>query len=501
MKKNLITNPLILQILEKYKVIWALNHVSALATWDLETCMPQEGAKARAEALSKISSLSQSLFLEEKFVSLIKNAEKESLNDYEKGIIRLLKRSLKYYEKLPPKFIEEFVKTTSEATVVWQSAKEKNNFSLFEPYLEKIIYLSKRKAEYLGYKNHPYDALLDEYEEDLTTEEVQKFFNEIKEPIISLLNYVKKSPKYKHEHPLEHQSYEVEEMKKIVDKILNLIHYNMNHLRIDTSSHPFSTNIGPGDQRITTRYLGKDFQRTISAVIHEYGHALYELQSHEELHYTPISGGTSLVIHESQSRFWENFIGKSIEFIKLFYEDFSKTNNPNMHTINDIYEYFNIVRPSLIRTEADEISYHLHIMIRFEIEKELIEGTIKVKDLPKIWKEKYKSYLGIEPQSDREGVLQDIHWSHGSIGYFPTYSLGTFLSAMWKNKMEKEVDKIEELLKSKEGIQKIQSWLKENIHQYGSSYTFPQLVKKTTGENLNPKYLLEYLENKYRGLY
>src|SRR3989338_7296211 len=198
-ESNLIKHHLIKELLEKYKVLWALGHVSALAHWDLETYMPKEGAKARGESLGKIASLSQSLFLDEKFVSLIEKADDEkNLNDYEKAILRLLKRSLKYYQKLPPEFIEDFVKTTSEATVVWRAAKEKNDFSLFKPYLEKIVELSRKKAEYLGYKEHPYDALLDDYEEGLTTKDAQIFFDSIKNPIIELINYVKSSKKFKH---------------------------------------------------------------------------------------------------------------------------------------------------------------------------------------------------------------------------------------------------------------------------------------------------------------
>jgi len=503
MDSKLIQHPIIIKLLEKYRILWALNHVSALAHWDLETYMPKEGAKARGEALSKIASLSQSLFLDKTFVDLIEQAAKETgLNEYELAVVRLLKRSLKYYQKLPPEFIEDFVKTTSEATVVWRNAKEKSDFSLFEPYLEKIVQLARKKAEYLGYKEHPYDALLDDYEEGLTTKDAQNFFDSIKNPIVELINYVKNSKNFKHEHPLEHEEYDVEQMKKFTEKLLQFIHYNMDHIRIDTSSHPFSIYLGPGDQRITTRYEGKDFASAYSSAIHEYGHALYNLQSHEDLHYTPISGGNSVVIHESQSRFWENFLGRSKEFIKFFYEDIIKIEKAiGKYSVDDIYEYLNLVRPSLIRTEADEVTYHLHVLIRFEIEKGLIEGSIQVKDVPKVWNEKYKKYLGVEPKNDSQGVLQDIHWSDGSIGYFPTYSLGTALSAMWKHKMEKDIGKISDLLKDKEGIKKIQDWLKKNIHQYGSTYTFKELVRKTSGEDFNIKYLIEYLENKYKNLY
>ncbi|MDO8508716.1 MAG: carboxypeptidase M32 [Nanoarchaeota archaeon] len=499
MHSNLIKHPSIRKILEHYRVIWSLNHLSGLGNWDLETYMPEEGSEARGEALSKIASLSQKLFLEKEFVELIKESSKlNDLNDYEKAIIRMLLRDLEFYEKLPSAFIEDFVKTTSEATTVWRKAKNSSNFSLFEPYLKKIVELCKKKAEYLGYKESPYDALLDRYEEGLTTKEVEKYFASIKTILVELTNRIKKSESYRGSHSLEEEKYDIETMHKFNQKLLKFIHGELTHLRIDVSSHPFSTSLGKGDARITTRYKGKDFAGTYGSTMHEYGHSLYEIQSHNDLHYTPIAGGSSLIVHESQSRFWENFIGRSEEFLKLIYGDLVEA-QPSFkkYDLSEIYKYLNLVKPSLIRTEADEITYHLHILIRFEIEKDLIEGKIDVKDLPKIWNEKYKSYLGVDVPSDREGVLQDIHWSGGSIGYFPTYSLGTALSAMWKHHLEKEIGDIPQLLKSMDGINKIKDWLKKNIHEYGSTYTFRELVLKSCGEEFNPKYLLEYLEDKY----
>lgn len=344
--------------------------------------------------------------------------------------------------------------------------------------------------------------MLDEYEEGLTVEEVEKYFDSIKKPLIELIEYIKNSKKFIPEHPLEKQEYNIEKMKKLTDKILKFVHYNLSHLRIDVSSHPFSISLGKGDARITTRYEGKNFARSYSSTIHEYGHALYEIQSHDDLNYTPICGGNSLIIHESQSRFWENFVGKSKEFISLLYEDIIDAESSfKKFSIDEMYAYVNLVKPSPIRTDADEVTYHLHVIIRFEIEKALIEGKIKVKDIPKIWGEKYQEYLGITPSNNQEGVLQDVHWSGGMIGYFPTYSLGPALSAMWKNHLEKDMGKIENILKTKEGIRKIQDWLKENIHQYGSTYIFRELVKKTTHEEFNSKYLLDYLEKKYKKIY
>lgn len=502
MKEKLIKNNLIKEILESYKIIWSLNHLASLAHWDLATHMPDKGSSGRGEALSKVASLGQELFLRKEFVDLIEKASKEKdLNDYEKAIIRLLKRELEHYKKLPKEFVEEMTKSESAAQIVWQKAKKADDFSMFEPHLQKIIDLSRKKAEYLGYEDHPYDALLDEFEEGLTTKDVEKFFSSIKENLIELLDYIKKSPNFKNEHPLEHEKYDVDAMRKLIDKIIDYLHNTRENLIVDQTEHPFSISISPGDQRITTNFVCESFNFPFTSTIHEYGHALYDLQSHEDISYSPIEGGTSLVIHESQSRFWENIIGRSKEFIELFYKDIYGLGIPDKHTLEDIYEYLNIVRPSLIRTEADEVTYHFHIMIRFEIEKEIMEGKINAKDIQKIWKEKYKEYLGIEPKDDKTGSLQDVHWSQGSIGYFPTYSLGTALSIMWKNTIEKDLGSVTELVKTREGIEKIKHWLHEKIHQYGSTFTFKEIVKRVCEEDFSAKYLINYLEKKYKTLY
>ena len=503
MENSLIKNAKILRLLEDYRVIWALGHFSGLGYWDLETYMPQDGVEARGEALSKIESLSQKLFLDKDFVKQIKECAKiEDLNDYEKGIVRLLERKLKFYESLPAAFLEEFVRTASESTNIWRKAKDTNNFSLFEPYLQKIVELSRQKAKYLGYKEHPYDALLDDYEEGLTTKEVEEYFNSLKGLIVNLLNKIKSSKKYCLTSPITEEIYDPEKMSKFTKELLSVLHGKLSDLRVDVSSHPFSINLGYGDSRITTRYLGKDFARSYGSTIHEFGHALYELQSHKDLSYAPTKGGTSLIIHESQSRFWENFIGRSKEFLETVHKMLVEA-QPTLkkYSLDDIYHYLNLVRPSLIRTESDEVTYHLHILIRFEIEKGLIEGSIEVKDLPRVWANLYKKYLDVDVTSDKEGVLQDVHWSQGSIGYFPTYSFGTALSAMWMDKLESELGDISLLLKSSEGTLKIKNWLRENIHQYGSTYTFKDLVKKVTGEAFNTKHLLDYSTDKYNKIY
>lgn len=493
-------NKKIKEILEYYKLPWALSYFQGVAHWDLETYMPQSAAMARGEAMSKVSSLRQKIFLDPAFAKLIASAGKQKLNDYENAVVRVLKRSLLQYEKLPPKFIEDFEKLTNEATVVWRKAKETNNFKLYEPYLTKIFEMNKKLAGYLGRgsssagKNSPYDALLDQFEEGLTAKQVESFFAEIKQPLKDLLGKIVKSKKYIKVHPLENAKYNKNKLEELNSKILKLFWQDFGRFRLDVSTHPFTTSFGKNDTRITTWYHDSDFSRSLLATVHEFGHALYDLQSADDLEMSPIAGGSSLVIHESQSRFWENFVGRSDAFIKFFKKDFESAVGKKLKT-EDVSTYFNKVAPGMLRVEADEITYHFHIMLRFEIEKGIIEGKLKVADLPKIWNAKMKEYLGITPKNDSEGVLQDIHWSGGAVGYFPTYSLGTFLGAQWEERIG-----LEDKVMSVESVNKIKKWLADRIHKYGSTYTLEELLKKNKMK-FDPTVNLKYLEKKYSKIY
>jgi len=476
-------NPTILKILDYYKNLWAISHVSAVSHWDLETYMPKKGVEARGQALGRLAVIRQKMFLDPTFANLIATADKQILNDCENGVIRVLNKSLDFYRKVPSTFLEEFENLTNTATVIWREAKEKEDFKIFQKPLSKIFDMNRQMAEYLGYKDSPYDALLDLFEEDLTSKSVNEFFSEIKQPLQELLKQITSSKKYQKTHWLENAKYDKNEMSKLNDKVLKSLWPDSDRLRLDISTHPFTTSFGNNDTRITTWYHKKDFARSLLATIHEFGHALYDLQSADSLEMTPIAGGSSLVIHESQSRLWENHIGRSREFIEKFLPDFKKVTGGGLR-VEDVYQYFNKVSPSLLRVEADEVTYHFHIMLRFEIEKDIIEGKLKVKDIKEVWNTKMKDYLGIVPKKDSEGVLQDIHWSGGSVGYFPTYSLGTFLGAQWETKIKGDPKK----------------WLGEHVHKYGSTYTMPELLKKNKMK-YDPTVNLNYLQQKYSKLY
>lgn len=492
-------DPTILKILDYYKDLWALSHTSAVNHWDLETYMPKKGIEYRAQALGRLAIIRQKMFLDKDFVNLIHKSQNIiNLTDQEKGVVRMLTRSLRFYEKLPSEFIENFEKLTNTATVVWREAKQKDNFKLFEKDLTKIFDMNRQMAEYLGYKDSPYDALLDQFEEGLTSNKVGPFFDQIKNPLKELLNKIINSDKYQSVNervrPLQNLKYDKNKMSKLNQKLLKVFWSELGeNFRLDESTHPFTTSFSNQDTRITTWYHEKDFARSLMATVHEFGHALYDLQSDDSLEMTPIAGGSSLVIHESQSRLWENHVGRSMEFIEKFLPDMKMAVYSSRLTVDDAYFYFNKVSPSLLRVEADEVTYHFHIMLRFEIEKGVIEGKIKVKDLREVWNSKMKEYLGVTPKKDSKGILQDIHWSGGSVGYFPTYSMGTFLASQWRSKM---LNAKSQMLNYK----KIKYYLEQNIHKYGSTYILEELLKKNK-MIFNPSVNLKYLYEKYKKIY
>ncbi|MGB9729379.1 MAG: carboxypeptidase M32 [Thermoprotei archaeon] len=498
MSDALFQNKIVLDILEKYKTIWSIGHALAVLKWDVETYMPESGIEERSISVSQLNLLKQKLILDPDFISLIDKADEiRDLNDFESGVVRVLKRSIKIYKSIPPKLLEEFSKVTQESVVIWKNAKIKNDFQTFQPYLEKIMVLSREIAEHLGYKEHPYDALLDLYEEGLTSRDVSSIFDSIVPTSKKVLETVLERKNYLQKHPLEDVTYSTDIMRNVTKELATILGYDHKRFRIDTSAHPFTIGIGIRDVRVTTRYEGKDFKSALFSLIHEYGHALYELQNNEAFIATPLAGGVSLGIHESQSRFWENMIGRSKQFSKAVYPILAKhLDFLSKFSANDLYLYFNTVKPSLIRVDADEVTYNLHILVRFEIEKLLLNNEIKVSDVPELWNENMEKYLGIKPKTYSEGVLQDIHWSQGSVGYFPTYTIGNVVAAQLRAHMLKDIPDLYDQIANLK-FTSIKDWLKDKIHKWGSTYPPKELLKKAIGEEINPHYFLQYLEEKY----
>ncbi len=488
-------NALIQEVLEEYKPTWALEHASSLFDWDTETYMPVQASKPRGFAQAQIALLKQERVIA--LAGLISKAEKLSdLSDYEKGILRVIKRDLDYYTKVPPKLLEELQRTATEATVAWREARRKSDFPMFKGYLEKIVDLKRQEAEKLGYLGDPYNALLDRYEEGATTDDVDKVFLALVPNLKRILNKVLSDGKYPSTHPLESVAYREEDMKRVNQEVLALLQMPDKTFRMDVSTHPFTSSLAIEDVRITTRYEGKNFKESMFSLIHECGHAIYDLQNDTSFEYTPLERAASLGVHESQSRFWENFIGRGRGFAKLVHPILKK-NLPFLsgYGEDEIYRYFNTVRPSLIRVEADELTYNFHIVLRYELEKRLIGGDASVSEIPSLWNDKMEEYVGVRPKSDAEGVLQDIHWSGGGIGYFPTYSLGNVIGGMVFDQIRKDMDLEGAVQRGDFGA--IKGWLREHIHRRGATYSPKELQRKILGETYNPEHLVRYLEHKY----
>ncbi|THE09280.1 carboxypeptidase M32 [Bacillus timonensis] len=482
-----------------------LNSVLALADWDQKVMAPKKGRSLFANSIGTLSTeifkLSISKEMGELLGVLTAEDQFEQLDHVTKAIVRERNNFYKQSKSIPTELYNEYIVLTANANNAWEEARETNNFKVFLPFLERIVEIKKQFTEYYGYEGHPYNALLNEYEPGLTVEKLDPLFEELRRSSIDLLNRIKLSLS-KPNGDIFERLYNPEVQKEFNKFILPLIGFDMNAGRLDETVHPFAQTINTGDVRITTRYLEDNVRSAIFGTIHEAGHGIYEQNINPELEGTSICSGASFGIHESQSRFLENMVGRSEEFWNFFYQDLQEhfPDQLGKLDVNDFYGAINIVEPSFIRVEADELTYNLHIMLRYEIEKGLISREIAVKDLPNVWNEKMKEYLGIVPPTDTLGVLQDVHWSFGGLGYFPSYSLGNLYAAQILNTIKKELPDFYGHIERGE-FDAIQSWLKEKIHQYGSIYTPDELIKKITGESLNATYLVNYLEDKYSKVY
>ncbi len=490
-------NKLVIELLEKYRVLWALGHASSLMGWDSETYMPRDGVEERSVASAELSLLSRRILLENIAPLVERLVGAEGLNDFERGVVRVLWREVERLRRIPESIQYELAKLRSEAPVVWREARERDDFEKFKPYLSRIVELERQVAELLGYEEHPYDALLDYYEEGLRDRDVKAMFSTLTPAIKRVLERVMGEGYYPREHVLESISYRREAMEAVNREVLDMLGFPWSKGRLDVSAHPFTVSLGVSDVRITTRYEGVDFRRSLFAVIHEFGHALYDVQVDERFKMTPLARGASLGIHESQSRFWENVIGRSFEFTEVLKPILDKhLNFTRDYSVEELYKYFNIVRPSLIRVDADEVTYNLHIYLRYELERMLIANEVKVSDLPELWNEYMDKLLGIRPRSFKEGVLQDIHWSIAAIGYFPTYTIGNILAAQLKARLEAELGRLGDLVRERR-FDVIREYLRERVHRWGAVYPPRELVIRALGEPMNPTFFIEYLESKY----
>lgn len=483
------------EILEKYSGIWALGHATAALGWDTETYMPEAGAKARGMANGQLAMMVQKATIDTQ--SLFSKAEKQKgLNDRDKGILRVLGRAIDYYVKVPPKLLDELERVQTVSNQAWRKARKESDFKIFRPHLEKVVALKLQVAEKLGYEGHPYNALLDLYEEGFTVTDADRVFSRLISGSKKVVEKVAKAGVFPAKHPLESVKYRTEDLERVNQGLLQVLKMPENRFRMDVSTHPFTMMVAPDDVRITTRYEGTDFKASMYSTLHESGHAIYDLGIGEDLRYTPAGDGASFGIHESQSRFWENVVGRSREFVKLI-DPLMRKNLPFISNYDNesLYYYFNEVRRSFIRVEADELTYNLHIALRYEIEKQILSGKVKASELPEVWNDTFDEYFEMRPPDDSMGVLQDVHWSWGYLGYFPTYSLGNVILGMiWHELGDGKL--IGETVEGGDPS-KLKDWLGKNIHRWGMVYAPKVLQERVFGEAYNPERLIRYYETKY----
>ena len=490
---------------EKYKAhvrkITDINLAAGVLHWDQEVNMPTRGANFRAQQLATLSEISHNFSVDTDYGKLLEKLDADSnLSEDERRNVELSLKAFRKSQKYTAEFVKNHSISVSEAFQAWDNAKKQNDFSIFQAKLEKLVELKREECKLLGYSEHPYDALLDQYEPDTKTSDIEKVFEDVKEKLVPFVKEL--MAQRQHEDAFMYQHFEQQKQWDFGIDLLKQMGYDFESGRQDLSTHPFSIHFSAQDVRVTTRIDENNLNEMIWSCIHEGGHALYEQGMLNENYGLPLGEAISLGIHESQSRLWENNVGRGLSYWKANFSLLQSYFPAELKAVNaeQFYQAINVVKPSLIRTNADELTYHLHVMIRFEIEKALIEGSIEVKDLPQIWNAKYKKYLDIDVPSDSQGVLQDIHWSHGSFGYFPTYSLGSFYATQFYNQAKEEITDLEQEIEQG-NMQPLLAWLRTNIHRHGKKYSAKNLCRKITGEKLNFNYFLSYAKEKYKPLY
>jgi carboxypeptidase Taq len=482
-----------------------INQAVALLGWDQQTYMPPGGAEARAEQLATLSELTHEMFVSDETGNLLATCESDLKGaDPESDDVRMLaviRRDYDHETKLPTDLVMDLARQSTLGQEIWMRARENNDFKSFAPALEKMMDLTRRQAECLGYKDHIYDALIDLYEPGFTQAHVAAMFADVKPFLVELTQSIGATKRPVDDSPI-HGAFPIDKQREITLQVVKQIGFDLTRGRQDEAAHPFCQDMGRDDVRLTTRfdpaYLGQAFY----ASLHEAGHGMYEQGSSPDYEGSALAGGVSLGIHESQSRMWENLVGRSRAFSQWVFPQLQAAFPSVLGSISaeDYYRAVNKVEPSLIRIEADEVTYNLHILLRFELECDLLTGSLAVADLPAAWNARMERYLGVVPPDDASGVLQDIHWSGGLIGYFPTYSIGNLVSAqLWHAANAALPDLNADLAKGE--FAPLLQWLRTNVHQYGKKYLPDELIRRATGEPLTSKYYTDYLKAKFTDIY
>ena len=482
------------------KKMYAYSVASSAIYLDAVTVAPKDTAEGRGVALGILAGEQQKLFTAPEVGELLAFL-KEHITELESVVARqveVLDRNYKQMSLIPAEEYMEYAMLTNEADAVWHQAKEQSDFELFRPVLEKLVAFNTKFAGYYDSSKKPYDALLNEYERGVDMEYLDTFFGTVRENLVPLIHKISEAEQIDNSFLFRH--YPVEQQRKFSDYLMEVLGMDRSHSTIGETEHPFTLNFNNKDVRITTNYKEDNLVDSMFSVIHEGGHGLYELGIRDDLQYTCLAGGVSMGVHESQSRFYENLIGRSRPFIEAIFpkmQEFFPEQLADV-TAEQMYHAVNRVEPSLIRTEADQVTYCLHIMIRYEIEKALIGGTMEVKDIPKNWNRLYKEYLGVDVPDDKHGCLQDSHWSGGMFGYFPSYALGSAYGAQMLQNMEADLDVWGDVAKG--DLSRVTAWLKEKVHQYGGLKEPRDIIENACGK-FDPTVYTDYLVKKYSEIY
>jgi carboxypeptidase Taq len=487
-----------------------LGAVNALLNWDQETYMPHAGAAHRAEQQAMLSALTHEKRTSPRVGELIAACEAQtSLDEGARANVKAMRRDYDLATKLPTELVAELAKTTSQAQEAWKEARAKSDFAAFAPWLSRVLDLTRQKAQCYGIPKRAdgqagelYDALLDEYEPGVSAKEVSAIFTPLRARLAALVAEIAKAPR-KPDRSVLHQKFTRAQHEALCNAVLEKMGFDLSAGRLDVTTHPFCSGMAPGDTRLTFRWQTESFLEPLYGVMHEAGHGLYEQGLPKADHFgEPLGDAVSLGIHESQSRMWENFVGRSRAFWTWALPHAKKAYAPALdaYTIETMVQTANIVQRSFIRVEADEATYNLHIMLRFELERALISGGLAVKDLPAAWNERFKQYLGLDVPDDRRGCLQDVHWSFGLVGYFPTYTLGNLYAAQFWEKINAQVTDLDaQMARGQFGA--LLAWLRQNIHRHGRRHSATELCQMATGKPLSADPLLRHLEGRLRPVY
>ena len=478
-----------------------LRSVLGILTWDQETIMPPGGGAFRAGQVATLAGLHHKWLVSDRYGDLIEEARNSASDSWEQADVREARRRHEKARKLPPSLVTELARTTTLAYDAWVAARRDSDFPAFSPWLTRILKLKRQEAECLKNGGTLYDALLDEYEEGATEDHLQQVFSRLRPRLTSLLERVQLSGKQPPSGLLKGQ-YPVEKQEQFGRLILTAMGFDWDSGRLDRSPHPFCAGLSPGDVRITTRYREEDFAVAIFGVIHEGGHALYEQGIDKERFGLPATTTISLGIHESQSRLWENQVGRSPSFWRHWYPILQRDFPGQLEGLglDEFLRGINRVDAGLIRVEADEVSYGLHVILRFELERELLAGNLEVAELEEHWNRLMEEFLGVRPPDAASGVLQDVHWSSGLFGYFPTYLIGTIYATQFYQQALREIPDLEASI-GQGNLSVLREWLRDRIHRQGKLYRAEELVKQVTGEPMNDGRFSDYLTSKYENLY